>query len=211
MFSIVGASFPVFVFGLLVLMLFYARLQWFPPGRLSDWALAVVNSSQFHQYTHLMTVDSLLNGRFDIFWDALRHLMLPILTLSYVSWATFLRVTRSSMLKTLGQEYVTAARAKGLTEGDVVNKHARPNALIPVVTLIGIQIGSIIEGAFITETVFSIPGIGRLAVQAIPSHDYPVVKGVVLISAISYMLSTLLVDVLYAWIDQRISYATAGS
>ncbi len=162
-FSIVGASFPVFVFGLLVLMIFYARLNWFPPGRVSDAALQVINSSQFIQYTHLVTIDSLLNGRIDIFLDAMRHMILPILTLSYVNWATFLRVTRSSMLETLRQEYVTTARAKGLPERDVINKHARPNALIPVATIAGFQVIGLLGGVVITETVFNYPGIGSAA------------------------------------------------
>ena len=206
-FSIVGASFPVFVFGLVVLMLFYAKLQWFPPGRLSDWALAVVNSSQFHQYTHLMTVDSLLNGRFDIFWDALRHLILPILTLSYVSWATFLRVTRSSMLETLGQEYVTTARAKGLTEGDVVNKHARPNALIPVVTLAGFQVIGLLGGVVITETVFNYPGIGAAAAAAAAQLDVVTVLGFALFNGLILIVANLVVDVMYAVIDPRVRLA----
>jgi ABC-type dipeptide/oligopeptide/nickel transport system permease component len=101
------------------------------------------------------------------------------------------------------------ARAKGLRETAVIVRHALKNALIPVVTLVGIQIGAIIEGAVITETIFSWPGVGRLAVQAIPSHDYPVVQGVVLVSALSFMMSTLLVDVLYAWLDPRINYDAA--
>src|SRR4030095_15817118 len=121
-FSIIGTSFPTFVFGLLVLMIFYANLQWFPPGRLTDEYTRVFNSPQFHHYTSLLTIDSLLNGRFDVFLDALRHMFLPILTLSYISWATFLRVTRGSMLETLRQEYVTTARAKGLPERDVIYK-----------------------------------------------------------------------------------------
>src|SRR5512141_2655520 len=104
-FSIVGTSFPTFVFGLLMLLIFYANLKWFPPGRLSDWASQAVYLSSFHHYTSLLTFDALLNGRFDIFWDALRHMLMPILTLSYISWATFVRVTRSSMLETLRQEY----------------------------------------------------------------------------------------------------------
>jgi peptide/nickel transport system permease protein len=98
---------------------------------LSDWANQVVFSSEFRQYTHLLTFDALLNGRFDIFLDAIRHMVMPILTLSYISWATFVRVTRSSMLETLRAEYVTTARAKGLPERVVIFKHAQPNALIP--------------------------------------------------------------------------------
>jgi peptide/nickel transport system permease protein len=122
-----------------------------------------------------------------------------------------LRQVRSSLLDVFGLEYMRTARAKGLHEGTVITRHALKNALIPVVTLIGIQIGAIIEGAVITETIFFWPGIGRLAVQAIPSNDYPVVQGVVLVSAFSFMLSTLLVDVLYAWIDPRISYSGSAA
>src|SRR6266496_1313797 len=154
-FSIVGTSFPTFVFGLLVLMLFYATLHWLPPGRLSDNFMLVVTSNQFHHYTSLVTLDAILNGRFDVFWDAIKHMFLPVLTLSYISWATFLRVTRSSMLETLRMEYVTTARAKGLPERDVIYKHARPNAMIPVVTLAGLQVVSLLGGVVITETVFN--------------------------------------------------------
>src|SRR5207237_5690464 len=116
--------------------------------------------------------------------------------------------SRAGLLDVFGLGYMGTARAKGLHEHTVNTRHALKNALIPVITLIGIQVGAIIEGAFITETIFFWPGIGRLAVQAIPTGDYPVVQGVVLISAFSYMFSTLLVDVLYAWLDPRISYET---
>jgi ABC-type dipeptide/oligopeptide/nickel transport system permease component len=116
---------------------------------------------------------------------------------------------RSSLLDVFGMDYMRTARAKGLRERAVVTRHALKNALIPVVTIIGIQVGAIIEGAIITETIFFIPGIGRLAVQAIPSQDYPVVQGVVLVAALSYMVSTLAVDVLYAYLDPRISFGGA--
>src|SRR5438105_3032212 len=132
-----------------------------------------------------------------------------VTTLATASLAVNLRQVRSSLLDVFGHEYMRTARAKGLRERTVITRHALKNALIPVVTLIGIQIGAIIEGAFITETIFFWPGIGRLAVTAIPSQDYPVVQGVVLVSAFSYMLTTLAVDVLYAWLDPRISYETA--
>jgi len=141
--------------------------------------------------------------------DNLRRLVLPAVTLATASLAVNLRQVRSSLLDVFGHEYMRTARAKGLRERTVITRHALKNALIPVVTLIGIQIGAIIEGAFITETIFFWPGIGRLAVTAIPSQDYPVVQGVVLVSAFSYMLTTLAVDVLYAWLDPRISYETA--
>ncbi len=143
--------------------------------------------------------------------DNLRRLVLPAVTLATGSLALNLRQVRSSLLEVFGLEYVRTARAKGLRERAVIVRHALKNALIPVVTLVGIQVGAIIEGAVITETIFSWPGVGRLVVQAIPSHDYPVVQGVVLVSALSFMLSTLLVDVLYARVDPRISFESAAA
>lgn len=141
--------------------------------------------------------------------ENLRYLILPAVTIATASLAVNLRQVRSSLLDAFGQDYMRTARAKGLREQAVVIRHALKNALIPVVTIVGIQIGAVIEGAFIAETIFSIPGIGRLAVQAIPSQDFPIVQGVVLISALSFMLSTLAVDVLYAFIDPRISFGSA--
>jgi peptide/nickel transport system permease protein len=140
--------------------------------------------------------------------ENLRRLVLPAITLATASLAVNLRQVRSSLLDVFGQEYIRTARAKGLRERMVIIRHSLKNALIPVVTIVGIQIGAIIEGAIITETIFFLPGIGRLAVQAIPSQDYPVVQGVVLISALSFMVTTLVVDVLYAFIDPRISFET---
>src|SRR3990172_8032897 len=125
-FSIVGYSFPSFVFGLLVLLIFYARLEWFPPGRLTDWASQIVQSASFTRYTQLNTVDALLNGRLDIFADALRHMVLPVLTLSYIQWALLLKITRSAMLEALRQDYVTTARAKGLAQRDRVKPPPPP-------------------------------------------------------------------------------------
>jgi len=203
-FSIIGSSFPTFVFGLLVLMIFYANLRWFPPGRLSDWATQVVRSTDFHTYTSLITFDSLLNGRLDIFLDALRHMFLPILTLSYINWATFLRVTRSSMLETLSQEYVTTARAKGVKERDVINKHARPNALIPVTTLAGFQVVGLLGGVVITETVFTYPGIGSAAAAAAASLDVVTVLGFALFNGFVLIIANLVVDVMYGMIDPRV-------
>jgi peptide/nickel transport system permease protein len=203
-FSIVGTSFPTFVFGLLVLMIFYANLKWFPPGRVSDWANQVIRGASFHHYTSLLTFDALLNGRFDVFLDALRHMFLPILTLSYISWATFLRVTRSSMLETLRMEYVTTARAKGLPERDVIFKHAQPNAMLPVVTLAGFQVIGLLGGVVITETVFVYPGIGSAAAQAASQLDVVTVLGFALFNGFILIVSNLVVDVLYAFIDPRV-------
>jgi peptide/nickel transport system permease protein len=203
-FSIVGTSFPTFVFGLLVLMIFYVKLDWFPPGRVSDWANIVVYGASFHHYTSLLTFDSLLNGRLDIFWDVMRHMFLPILTLSYISWATFVRVTRSSMLETLRMEYVTTARAKGLHERDVINKHARPNAMISVVTLAGFQIIGLLGGVVITETVFNYPGIGQAAANAAAQLDVVTVLGFAVFNGLILIVTNLIVDVMYAVIDPRV-------
>ncbi len=136
----------------------------------------------------------------------LRYLILPAITLASASLAVNLRQVRSSLVDVLAQDYIRVARAKGLPERLVIARHALKNALIPVVTLVGLQAGAIIEGAIITETIFFWPGVGRLAVDSIAGRDYPVVQTIVLFSAISFMLSTLLVDILYAWLDPRISY-----
>jgi peptide/nickel transport system permease protein len=203
-FSIVGTSFPTFVFGLLMLMIFYANLQWFPPGRVSDWANQIILSPGFHHYTTLLTFDALLNGRFDIFLDAIRHMLMPILTLSYISWATFLRVTRSSMLETLHMEYVTTARAKGLTEHDVIFKHAQPNAMISVVTLAGFSVIGLLGGVVITETVFNYPGIGQAAANAAAQLDVITILGFALFNGLILIVANLVVDVLYAVVDPRV-------
>ena len=185
--TLLGVSFPSFFLGIVLILLFAYVIpgHLLPPGG----------------YTPLTTD----------FGQNIRYLVLPAVTLATASLALNLRQVRSSLLDVFGLEYMRTARAKGLREGTVITRHALKNALIPVVTLIGIQIGAIIEGAVITETIFFWPGIGRLAVQAIPSNDYPVVQGVVLVSAFSFMLSTLLVDVLYAWIDPRISYSGSAA
>ena len=183
--TLMGVSFPSFFLGVLLILTFAYVIpgHLLPPGG----------------YKPLVD-DPIQN---------LKYLVLPAVTLATGSLAVNLRQVRSSLLDVFGLEYMRTARAKGLHERTVITRHALKNALIPVVTLIGIQIGAIIEGAVITETIFFWPGVGRLAVQAIPSNDYPVVQGVVLVSALSYMISTLFVDVLYAWIDPRISFAGA--
>jgi peptide/nickel transport system permease protein len=203
-FSIIGYSFPSFVFGLLVLMILYAQLQWFPPGRLSTWANDFVNSGAFVTYTKLITIDALLNGRVDIFLDALRHMVLPILTLSYINWALYLRVTRSSMLETLRQDYVVTARAKGVSEKNVINRHARPNALIPVVTLGGLTIAGLLGGVVITETIFEYPGIGSAAGAAAAQLDVVTVLSFTLMTATILVFANLIVDVAYVFLDPRV-------
>jgi peptide/nickel transport system permease protein len=203
-FSIIGYSFPTFVFGLLVLMFFYADLQWFPPGRLSDWANAIVTSPEFHTYTGMYTLDAVLNLRPDIFIDALRHLILPALTLAYVDWALILRVTRSAMLEVIRQDYIRTARAKGLYERMVINHHARPNAMIPVATIGGLLLIGLLNGVVITETVFDYHGMGLFAANAALNFDAVSVLGIALLAGVLLVVANLLVDILYSALDPRI-------
>ncbi len=202
--SISGASLPTFVWGLLLLMVFYGHFGWFPPGRLSLNADLFVRSPQFHPYTGLMTVDALLNGQWWLFWDVLRHLVLPVATLTYFLTAVLVRITRSSMLETLRTDYVRTARAKGLAQRVVVDKHARRNALIPVITLASLLFVGLLSGVVITETVFNYPGIGRWGVNASQQLDFPAVTGFALIFAGLLVLGNLCADVLYAFVDPRI-------
>lgn len=203
-FSIIGYSFPTYVFGLLVLMLFYADLHWFPPGRLSEWASAIVRSPDFHQYTSMNTIDALMNGRLDIFLDAIRHLILPALTLAYVYWAVILRVVRSSMLDVLQQDYIRTAHAKGLPRRMVISHHARPNALIPVTTLGGLLLVGLLNGVVITESVFNYYGMGLFAATAALNFDAVSILGIALLSGVLLVCANLVVDILYSYLDPRI-------
>ncbi len=150
------------------------------------------------------TVDALLNLRLDIFWDAFKHLILPVLTLAYVNWALILRVMRSSMLEVIGQDYINVARAKGLTENDVQARHARPNALIPVATVGGLLLVGLLNGAVITETVFNYHGMGWWAANAALNLDAVSVLGIALFSGMLLIAANLVVDVMYAVLDPRI-------
>jgi len=202
--SISGYSLPTFVWALLLLMLFYGQLGWFPPGRLSLEADQFVRSGQFHVYTGLMTVDAAVNRQWWIVWDAVKHLVLPVATLTYFLTAVLVRITRSSMLETLRTDYVRTARAKGLPQRAVVDRHARRNALIPVITLASLLFVGLLSGVVITETVFNYPGIGRWGVGASQQLDIPAVTGFALIFAGILVVGNLCADVLYAVVDPRI-------
>ena len=179
-FTVAGVSLPNFFIGVLLILFGGVLLRIFPVGGFVPFAQSVP--------------------------DNLDHLVMPALTLGTLSAATNMRFTRSSMIEVLGQDYIRTARAKGASWRRVVIGHALKNALVPVVTVIGIQVGAILEGALVTESVFSWPGVGKLAVDGIFNHDYPVIQGIVLCSALSYMLANLVVDAVYAWLDPRISY-----
>jgi peptide/nickel transport system permease protein len=203
--AIVGWSLPSFWFGIVLLSIFYGVLHWFPPKRLDGAADVLVNSIQWHRYTGLYTIDGLLNGQFWVTVEAFRHIILPVTVLVTINVALLIRVMRSSMLESLSKNYVVMARAKGLRNTEVINKHARRNALIPVVTLSGVLIAGMLGGLIITETVFAFPGIGQFAANAaINGPDLPAVLGFALFTGTIFVLANLFVDILYAYIDPRI-------
>ncbi|MDE2291913.1 MAG: ABC transporter permease, partial [Elusimicrobia bacterium] len=204
--AITGYSLPSFALGLVLLMVFYGVFKLCPPGRWSLDSDLIVNGPGFHSYTGLILFDSLANGQFGVFFDALRHLVLPAATLTYITMALLVRVTRSSMLEELGKDYVRTARAKGLSESVVVNKHARRNAWIPVITIASILFVQLLGGVLITETVFAYPGIGRWVAQAALQLDVPAVMGVALLTSTLFVLGNLVADILYAVVDPRIRY-----
>ncbi|MGZ9810466.1 ABC transporter permease [Pseudoroseicyclus sp. H15] len=202
--TILGWSFPTYVFGLVLLLIFYGALGWFPPGRLSQWALTEISTTDFVRYTGLNTIDALLNGNLTIFWDALRHLIAPVLTLTFVSIASMTRVMRTSMLETLRQDYVRTARAKGLPRHIVERKHARRNALLPVVTMAGMELAAMMGGVVITETIFDYHGLGQFAASAAAALDFPAVLGFGLYFAVVLVLMNLIVDLIYPVLDPRV-------
>jgi len=203
--AIIGWSLPTFIFGLFVLFIFYGILGWLPPGRLSAWAQNIVyTDTNFHSYTRLVTIDALLNGNISLFLDALRHLIAPIITLSYISWAGLLRITRSSMLETLRRDYVRTARSKGVDEHTVIHLHAKRNALIPVMTIAGMMIIGMMAGVVITETIFNYPGLGFWVAKSAQQLDYGSVISFALLFATLMVLGNLIVDISYALIDPRV-------
>jgi peptide/nickel transport system permease protein len=179
-FTQVGVALPAFFIGLVLIYIFALRLRWFPPG---SYTAFIDNPGEW-----------------------LRRIILPALTLSLFPAAAQTRFIRSGLLETLHQDYIRTARAKGFAESTVILRHALRNALIPSVTLLGLQVGLILEGAFIVESVFAWPGIGRLAVQALGARDYPTVQAVVLLAVFVFLLANLAVDIAYAYLDPRISY-----
>ena len=202
--SIIGWSLPSFWLGILLLAMFYGQLGIFPPERLGTEASVYVNSPNFIRYTKINTIDALLNGQLWIFIDALKHLVLPVASLTIQIVALIVRIMRSSMLEALNKGYVLAARAKGLEERDVIYKHARKNALIPVFTVTGILLAGMLTGVIITETVFNYKGIGYWAAHAATQLDIPAVLGFALLAGVIFVLTNLIVDILYAYIDPRV-------
>ena len=198
--SVGGFSLPIFVLGLVLLMVFYGKLGWFAPGGSSVQTDFIIHGPSFKMYTGFLLVDSLLNGNLRVFGDVLAHLVLPAVTLCIGSFALMVRVMRSSMLEELNKDYVRTARAKGLTESQVVYKHAGKNAIIPVITLFIRLLG----GTVIVETIFDYPGIGRFGVLAAQQLDIAGILGFSLLVAVLFVVGNLLSDILYTAADPRI-------
>jgi peptide/nickel transport system permease protein len=202
MVSLIGVSIPIFWLATVSLVLFYATLHWtVGPGRLGP-------QIEHPDYvTGLFTIDSLLDGDFETFQDAVSHLILPGLVLASSIMGLITRITRSSMLEVLSQDYTRTARAKGLRETVVVARHALRNALIPTVTVLGLAYGGLLSGAVMTETIFAWPGLGRYAFQSVRTNDFPAIMGVTFVIGIVYVVVNLFVDLLYGWLDPRIHYS----
>jgi len=203
--SIIGGSLPSFWLGMILIAFFFVGLGMFPPGRQSAYAQSFVNTSpSFRRYTGLMTIDGLLNGQLWLTIDAIQHIVLPVTVLVIISIGGLIRIMRSSMLESLNKGYIVTARSKGLTQKEVINKHARRNALIPTVTISGLMVAGMMNGLIITETVFAYGGLGQWSVRAALNLDIAAVLGFTLFTGFLFVMSNLLVDILYAYIDPRI-------
>ena len=200
--ALIGVSVPIFWLGLMFQYLFAVNLHVLPISLRLDPEL----SRGFKHITGFYTIDGLLRGRPEVTLNALKHLILPGVVLATVPLAIIARMTRSAMLEVLNQDYIRTAWAKGLTERIVVIRHALRNALLPVVTIVGLQLGFLLGGAVLTETVFSWPGVGTWLLAGIQGRDYPVVQAGVIIVALIFVLVNLLVDLSYALLDPRIKY-----
>lgn len=196
--ALTGVSMPIFWLAMVLVVLFTVRIEILPfPGRVS-------NDVSFTSYTGVYTLDTLLTLNFRAFWDVLSHLILPAIALGTIPMAVVTRMTRSSMLEVMNEDYVRTARAKGVVPWRVVFRHALRNAMLPTVTVIGLQVGLLMGGAILTETIFGWAGIGQYAIDSINRRDYASIQGIVLYAATFFVLVNLAVDVLYALLDPRV-------
>jgi len=198
--ALFGISMPVFWLGIMLMMVFGIYLKWLPIGGRIDILIPLQRVTGFY------LLDSIITGNFAALISIIRHLILPSITLATIPMATIARVSRSSMLEVLRQDFIRTERAKGLSERVVIYKHAVRNAMIPVVTVIGLNFGLLLAGAILTETVFSWPGIGRYVIDAVRMRDYPAVQGCVLFFAFAFVIVNLITDIIYVYIDPRIHY-----
>ncbi len=219
----IGVSMPVYWLGLMMAYVFALLLKdtilWLPPsGRLTAglvsipyyevWGWDVEAGTTWFQFldfiSNLFIFNALITFDWKVFWDAIQHLILPSMALSTIPLSIIARITRSSMLEVLRQDYIRTARAKGLFERSVIVKHALRNALLPVVTIIGLQLGTLFAGALLTETIFGLAGVGRMLFEAITARDFPIVQAFTVVIAVGYVMVNLLVDLSYVFIDPRI-------
>jgi len=198
-FAVAGSSLPLFWFGIVMLIVFWAQLGWFPIGR-SD---PIIFASIAHP-TGFYTIDALLAGSLTAFWDAIWHLILPAVTLGYGATAIIVRMMRSALVEELQQDYVDAARAKGLPERLVLKRHARRNALVPTVTVIGLTFGFLMQGAIAAEIIFRWPGLGKWMADSVVRGDQATIMTYVLFTSVLFLLVNLVVDVIYARLDPRV-------
>ncbi len=204
----VATSIPPFILGLVLLSLFYVGRHWFPPGRL-DFATSL-DARSFKTITGLLTLDGLLNGRPDISLEALRHLVLPVITLSLTHWATLGRVMRATMIEELGKEYIVAARARGLSPGVIAWRHAFLNAVPPALTSSALSAASLVTGVFVVEAVFAFPGVSKLIVRTMSiTPDAPMAMGFAVYCVLAVLLLMFLLDIVQAlvspWLREEVS------
>ena len=199
--SLTGYSMPIFWWGLLLILLFSVNLGWTPVSGRIDLIYWV------DEVTGFMLIDTLLSDEEGAFLSAVQHLILPSIVLGTIPMAVIARMTRSSMLEVLGEDYIRTARAKGLSKRKIIVKHALRNALIPVITVMGLQVGLLLGGAILTETIFAWPGVGKWLIESIGRRDYPVVQGGLLLIATIIILVNLLVDLMYGVVNPRVRHS----
>ncbi len=203
-FAIVGYSLPTFWLGLLLMMIFYGFAGIFPPGTVSNDVRNIIYGDGYHQYTHLLVLDGLLNWRWQVVGDALYRMVLPTLNLVIINSALIMRLMRSSMLESLGQDYMMTARAKGADRKTLFRRHARRNAMLPVITVSGLTFAGLMGGMVITETIFDRKGIGWWMAQAALQLDVAAIMFNVLFLGTIYVVINLIVDLIYAYVDPRV-------
>jgi peptide/nickel transport system permease protein len=198
--ALIGVSLPNFWLGIMLIYFLGGQLNLLPVAGRIEYGIEV------KQITRLYLIDSLITGNFTAFWSALQHLLMPAFTLGTSLAAIVTRISRSSVLEVMRQDFITTARAKGLSEKAVIWRHILRNAMITIVTILGLQLGALLNGSVITETVFSYPGIGELLIQSISARDYKLTQVLILFFAVIYFAVNLMTDFLYSWIDPRIKF-----
>jgi peptide/nickel transport system permease protein len=193
---------PVFFLGLLAQLFFSSYLGWLPT---SDRASPLVQAT-LETHTNLFVVDTIIEGDWDALWDVTRHLILPAVTLGLVTAGVFIRLIRVNVIRTMKDDYIEAARARGINERSVVYHHAFRNALVPVITIIGLQIALLLGGAVLTETTFNWPGLGHTLIVYLQNRDYTAVQGIIVVFALVVVAASLIIDLVNAYVDPRIRY-----